>query len=337
MIRTLVHEAVIAGAGHGDSCRIIGLDRGTLQRWRRLDREEDGRKGPNTVPRNKLTPAETAKILEVVNTPEFRDQTPNQIVPILAERKIFIGSESSIYRILKKNDQLVHRTSSRPAMKRHRPREHKATGRNQVWSWDITYLRSLVRGTFFYLYVVLDVWSRKIVGWAIHASESAEFAAQLVTEACAREGVDRAGLVLHSDNGSPMKGATLLTTLQALGVVPSFSRPSVSNDNPYSESQFRTTKYCPMFPTSGVFESLEGARAWMIEFTCWYNTRHRHSGIQFVTPQQRHDGSDRAILDRREATYAAAKRRHPERWAGRTRNWDPIVTVILNPTQEPAA
>jgi putative transposase len=137
-------------------------------------------------------------------------------------------------------------------------------------------------------------------------------------------------LVLHSDNGAPMKGATLLATLQRLGIVPSFSRPSVSNDNPYSESLFGTLKYTPAFPDQP-FESLEAARAWVATFVPWYNERHQHSGIRFVTPMARHNGTEQAILEHRQAVYEAAKQRHPERWTGKTRNWSPVGIVWLNP------
>ena len=176
----------------------------------------------------------------------------------------------------------------------------------------------------------MDIFSRKIVGWEIHENELAEHAAQLIRKACWAEGITGKGLVLHADNGSPMKGATMLATLQKLGVVPSFSRPSVSNDNPYSESLFGTLKYTPAYP-SQPFDSLDAARKWVLGFVCWYNESHRHSGIQFVTPAQRHRAEDEAILSQRERVYARAKARHPERWRGETRNWSRQETVWLNP------
>ena len=199
-------------------------------------------------------------------------------------------------------------------------------------SWDITYLRSLIRGQFFYLYLVEDVWSRKILGWQVHDVECNELAAALVEriKAEAGPGVDLRGWVLHSDNGGPMKGATMLATLQRLGVVPSFSRPSVSDDNPYIESLFRTLKYCPEYPSSG-FASVEHARLWVAKFVTWYNTCHQHSGIGFVAPADRHAGDDIAILAARRDTYARARDRHPERWARHTREWKRPDTVILNP------
>jgi transposase InsO family protein len=234
-----------------------------------------------------------------------------------------------MYRLLKRRKLQAHRGKSRPRTVR-RPTEHRATGPRQVWSWDITYLRSPIKGVFWLLYMVVDVWSRKVVAAKVHDHESDELAAALVDEACQREGVERAGLVVHSDNGPAMKGKTLLATMQALGIVPSFSRPHVSDDNPFSEALFRTLKYRPDYP-DGPFVSLEAAQTWVDGFVRWYNEDHQHSGIRFVTPAQRHDGSDIAILDNRRRVYAAARARNPHRWTGKTRNWTPIEVVHLNP------
>ncbi|MBZ0172595.1 MAG: IS3 family transposase, partial [Phycisphaerales bacterium] len=255
---------------------------------------------------------------------------PKQIVPQLADQGEYIGSESTIYRILREEKMQQHREPSRPPTLRHRPDPYIATGPNQVWSWDITYLRGPIRGAFFYLYVVMDVWSRKIVGWTLESEESAELAHAMLAAACKREGVRRDELVLHSDNGGPMKAATLLAFLQSIGIVPSFSRPSVSNDNPFSESLFRTAKYRPEFPRKP-FASLEQARGWAARFVGWYNTEHRHSAIKFVTPQQRHDGEDVELLARRKALYEAAKARNPNRWTKATRDWSRQQEVALNP------
>ena len=182
-------------------------------------------------------------------------------------------------------------------------------------------------------HLIEDIFSRNIVGWEIHDNETAEHASVLIRKACLAEGIHEEGLVLHSDNGSPMKGATMLATLQKLGVVPSFSRPSVSDDNPYSESLFRTLKYLPAYP-SKPFESIEAARRWVHQFVRWYNEEHRHSAIGYVTPSQRHQGLDTALLAARKAVYEAAKARHPARWSGPTRNWDPVAEVWLNPPKE---
>ncbi len=169
-----------------------------------------------------------------------------------------------------------------------------------MWSWDITSLATTVRGAFFYLYLILDIYRRKIVGWEVYAQESAEHAARVFERAHLREGVGAADLVLHADNGSPMKGATMLATLQRLGVVPSFSRPSVSNDNPFSEAAFATLKGTP-------------------------------AALRFVTPDQRHRGEDAELLARRHALYQECRAQRPERWSGPTRNWRPVGPVTLNP------
>jgi transposase InsO family protein len=202
-----------------------------------------------------------------------------------------------------------------------------------VWSWDITYLKSPTRGVFFYLYLVVDVWSRKIVGAEVYEEESSELASTLVEQTIASEQADPTQLVLHSDNGGPMKGATLKATLEALGVMASYSRPRVSDDNPFSEALFRTLKYRPNYPRKP-FQSLADARRWVAEFVTWYNSEHLHSGIGFVTPSERHNGTDKKTLARRRAVYVAARKRHPERWARHTRNWSASTTVILNPSKQ---
>ena len=208
-----------------------------------------------------------------------------------------------------------------------------------MWAWDITYLPAAVRGTFWYLYSIIDVWSRKIVGWAVHEVQSDELAAQLADDACRHEGVERGQLVLHADNGAAMKGKTMLVKLEELGVVPSFSRPRVSDDNPFAEALFRTMKYRPNYPDRP-FVTLEDARRWVTTFVAWYNDDHQHSGIRFVTPSQRHDGREVAILARRHELYVAARARRPGRWSRNTRNWTPIASVRLNPehgrVQQPA-
>ena len=330
MILRDINEAGAAGARQSEAANLLGLDPRTLQRWRVRGRPGDLRAGPKTTPDNKLSDTERAQVLAAANSQEFRDVSPKQIVPSLADRGMYLASEATFYRILHEENLLVHRETYQAPTKRHKPDELVATGPNQVWSWDITYLRSPVRGIFWYLYMVVDVWSRKIVTWAVHTEESSEHASELLGSAYCREGAAPGSLVVHMDNGSPMKGATLVATLERLGVAQSFSRPSVSNDNPYSESLFRTLKYRPGYP-SNPFESIEAAQRWIADFVSWYNTRHRHSAIRFVTPAERHAGRDVEILAHRRTVYTEARARHPERWAGKTRNWNPIEEVKLNP------
>ena len=302
----------------------------TYQRWAKDWSKADARHDREFRPPNRLSEEEHAAILAISTSLRFRELPPSQIVPMLAEEGVYVASESSFYRLLRQEKLLRHRESSRPRAN-NRPKEYVATGPNQVWSWDITYLRSPVRGQFYYLYLVVDVWSRMIVAWRVEEMESAEIAAQMIQEACLRQGVNRDQLVIHSDNGGPMKGATLLATLQALGIVPSFSRPRVSDDNPYSEALFRTLKYRPEYPDRP-FEGLQEAKAWIQGFVRWYNTEHRHSGIKFLTPSSRHTGEAQQILLKRKEVYEQAKKRNPSRWSGTTRNWEPIVEVRLNPS-----
>ena len=329
---TWINEACAAGARLSRACKVLEISPRTLQRWRENGEvKADGRKeaGRMRVPTNKLTDVERQQILDLANGPEFADLPPSQIVPTLADQGQYIASESSFYRVLREADQLAHRGKAKPAT-RQRPKPLVADAPDQLWSWDITYLATSVKGMFFYLYLIVDVFSRKIVGWEVYESESTEQAAEVFRKAYLREGIASDDLVLHSDNGSPMKGATMLATLQRLGVMPSFSRPSVSDDNPYSEALFKTLKYHPGFPDKP-FESLEEARRWVVGFEHWYNETHRHSALQFVTPGQRHRGEDIDILEQRHALYEVAKAQHPERWSGSTRNWEAEEIVYLNP------
>ncbi len=225
-----------------------------------------------------------------------------------------------------------HRGRSEKPGKHHKPTSYSATAPNQVWTWDITYLNGPIKGQFYYLYLIIDLYSRDIVGWEVWESETAEHASELIRQTCmAQRRLTTTPLVLHSDNGAPMKGATMLETLYALGITPSNSRPRVSNDNPYSESIFKTLKYRPNYQPKG-FKSLKDARAWCHGFVHWYRYEHRHSGIKYVTAAERHAGRSKAILDNRHQVYEAAKAAHPERWNGRaTRDWSDVDIVYLNP------
>lgn len=324
-------EAVTAGARTFKAAAVMGLSLRTLQRWQQPETVSvDRRTLRQPSPSHKLSDAERAQVLAIANSAEFKDRPPPQIVPILAERGEYIASESSFYRILRAENQLAHRHASRQPSSRSKPKALRATAPNQLYSWDITYLATQVKGQFFYLYLFMDIFSRKIVGWQVYHEESSQNAADLILDICQREQIQREQLILHSDNGSPMKGATMLATLQKLGVVPSLSRPAVSNDNPYSESLFKKLKYCPQY-TSQPFSDMAAARQWVADFVHWYNFEHRHSSIQFATPAQRHNGEDRAILQQRQAAYTAARARNPARWRKNTRNWDWQAEVFLNP------
>lgn len=332
-IINLVDVAIKAGSRQSAACDIIGISAKTIQRWRQPENAGDQRLDTQREPANKLTELERHRILKVANEPEYADLSPAQMVPTLADEGRYIGSESTVYRTLKAEKQLTHRQKAKPVRQVKKPKALMATGPNQIFSWDITYLPTVVKGVFLYLYLVMDIYSRKIVGWQVHEEESSALAADLMIDICQQENIKRDQVTLHSDNGSPMKGATMLATLQNLGIMPSLSRPSVSDDNPYSESLFRTLKYRPGYPDKP-FNDLQSARAWVEGFAEWYNHKHRHSGIKFVTPGQRHAGEDVQILADRHQVYLKAKSANPLRWSGETRNWNPIEEVHLNPEKQ---
>jgi putative transposase len=338
-VMSMVAEAIVAGARQERACEVISLSERTLQRWQNDQATGAGDRRPARVqtPTNQLSARERERLLAIANSPEFGHLPPSQIVPRLADQGEYVACESTFYRVLKAENQLKHRSAEKPAKPCSKPRALGATAPAQLFSWDITYLPTQVKGIYFYLYLFMDIFSRKIVGWQVYESESSEQASEVMRDICAWENIAPNQVVLHSDNGSPMKGATMLATLQTLGVMPSFSRPAVSNDNPYSESLFKTLKYRSTYPQRP-FESLLAARQWVGTFVQWYNEEHRHSAICFVTPAQRHAGMDAGLLSKRTEVYEAAKARHPERWSGHTRNWQPVLVVHLNPDkQAPAA
>jgi putative transposase len=332
----LIDEAKTRGAREIKACEELGISLRTLQRWRSEktpegDQRPDAKRPP---PKNKLTPEEEQAVIEVANSPAYQSLPPSQIVPSLADQGIYIASESTFYRVLKNHQMQHHRGRSQKSVSKPQA-THCATGPNQVWMWDITWLPGPVKGQFFYLYLFLDLYSRKIVAWEIHTEESSEQASRLIYKAALSEGLakNEHPLVLHSDNGSPMKGATLLETLCKLGITPSRSRPRVSNDNPYAESIFRTCKYRPGYPSKG-FSDLTEARQWLRQFSNWYNYQHKHSGIKFLTPHQRHTGLADQVLAARKATYEKAKTKHPQRWSRNTRNWTLSKEAWLNPVSQ---
>jgi putative transposase len=330
VILAALTEAQAAGARLRPACAVVGLSARTIERWRGRPGVDDQRAGPPRRPRNALTPTEEAQVLAVLTSAPYEHLSPKQLVPRLADEGVYLASESTMYRLQRRFHLRAHRPKVLHTHVTRGEIVHRATGPNQVWSWDITYLPTAIRGCFLYLYLIVDVWSRRIVGAAVHLRENADHAAALIRHTCDASGLDPTGLVLHSDNGKPMRGRTMVATLQWLGIVPSFSRPHVSNDNPYSEALFRTLKHTPVYPR-GPFVDLETASRWVARFIVWYNTEHRHSAIHFVTPAERHSGADVAILNSRHDLYERARRQRPERWTRQTRNWTPIAVVMLNP------
>ena len=330
----LIQDACKAGASQASACEQIGLSERTMQRWQRPESKRGDRRvrglHERASPTNKLSEAERQAAMDVLNGEEFKNLPPSQIVPRLADQGRYIASESTLYRLMRQAGQMTHRRLERPPQKRCKPRALTACQPNQIYCWDITYLPTQVRGNHFYLYLFVDLFSRKIVGWQVYDCESAELAAALLRDICVSQDITPGQLVVHSDNGAPMKGETMLATMQRLGVAPSRSRPSVSNDNPYSESLFRTLKYRPELPVKP-FEDLLQARRWVIELVDWYNDEHRHSAIGFVTPSQRHAGQDRALLKERASVYELARQANPLRWSKNARDWRRVEQVNLNP------
>ena len=325
------------GARLKPACAIVGICVRTLQRWHATDEiRSDGRpQAVRPTPAHALSEAERATLLAVANEPRFADVPPARIVPMLADEGVYLASESTFSRVLKAHGQMMHRGRAKTPKATRPPTTHIATGPRQVWCWDMTYLPAKVMGRWFYMYLILDLYSRKIVGWEIHETDDADHAAHLVRRTALAEGIAAMASkpVLHGDNGSTLKATTVLAMLHWLGVKPSYSRPRVSDDNAYAESLFRTAKYRPEFPTNG-FANLEQARAWAASFVHWYNFDHRHSGIRYVSPAQRHASEDQEILAARHEVYLRARERNPARWSGTTRNWSPIGAVTLNPERD---
>jgi transposase InsO family protein len=338
--RTLMLEIAQAhaqGARLRPACALAGIDVRTLQRWKAgIPTQGDRRPDVDRpVPSHALTEGEKARIIELANEPRFADTPPARIVPTLADEGIYIASESSFYRVLRAHGQMNRRGRAQPPRTSRPPTTHIATAPAEVWCWDVTFLPAQIQGRWFYLYLILDLYSRKIVGFEVHDTDSADHAAHLARRTALAEGVHATPVrpVLHGDNGATLKATTVLAMLHWLGIKPSYSRPRVSDDNPFVEALFRTVKYRPEFPLKG-FADLQAAREWSARFVLWYNNDHRHSGIRYVTPAQRHAGQDRRLLDARHAVYQDARERNPRRWSGQTRNWTPIIAVTLNPERD---
>lgn len=330
----LINEARVNGARLKPACDELNISERTYQRW---TKEGDIKKDYRPIvkrasPKNKLSQEERSKIIKTVNSPKYADLAPSQIVPKLADEGKYLASESTIYRILKEEKMNTRRSRSKAPVKKEPP-THIATAPNQVWTWDITWLSTFIKGQYYKLYLIIDMFSRFIVGYEVWETEKSQYAQTLIRKVTLSQGIAGRPLVLHSDNGSPMKGATFLATLERLGVQSSFSRPRVSNDNPYSEALFKTMKYRPEYPSKG-FSSLEEARKWTQSFVKWYNHIHLHSGLNFITPYQRHYGADQEIMKNRIDVYEKAKARHPERWSKNIRNWSLPKYVSLNPINE---
>ena len=332
---TLIDQATNAGARLHIACSEVSISKRTYRRWT-ADKDNTGDKRPIAVraaPSNKLSDIERQAILNACNEPRFASLPPSQIVPTLLDEGIYHASESSFYRVLKGHNQLKPRGRAKAPNPRKPPETFIATKPCQVFCWDITYLPSTVRGQFYYLYLIEDIYSRKIVGYEVYDKEAGDLAARLLERTLLNENAIGTGVVLHSDNGAPMKSQTLRMKAYELGVLTSYSRPRVSNDNPFAEALFRTVKYAPSFPEHG-FDSLDNARVWVNGFVHWYNAEHKHSGLNFVTPNERHTLKDAQVLAQREEVLLKAKGANPARWNGRAvRDCSPVPPTALNPVR----
>ena len=294
----------------GSTCAAMGLARSTYYRTIRPRYGPHCRRTPNRA----LSRQERQGALTVLHEPRFVDRAPAEVYATLLDEGQYFCSERTMYRILAENQEVRERRDQLRHPNYHKP-ELLATAPNQVWSWDITKLLGPVKWTYFYLYVLLDIYSRYVAGWLLAREENSSLAKRLIEESCRKQGIFPGQLIIHSDRGSPMTSKPVALMLSDLGVTKSLSRPQVSNDNPYSEAQFKTLKYRPSFPNR--FGSVQDARAFCREFFTWYNTEHRHSGIGLMTPEAVHQGRASEITAARQQTLFAAYRHHPERFVRR--------------------
>ena len=308
------------------ACEALGVSRATFYRRQRPRPE---RQQPRPTPARALCEAEREHILDVLASPRFVDRSPGEVVATLLDEGQYLCSERTMYRVL---------AASAPVRERRRQREHPpytkpelvATGPNQTWSWDITKLLGPTKWTYFYLYVLLDIFSRYVVGWMVADRENSALAGRFIEESCVKQGVQPQVLTLHSDRGAPMTSKCTAQLLAALGVTRSLSRPQVSDDNPFSEAQFKTLKYHPSFP--GRFSGIDHTTAFCRTFFPWYNTEHRHGGISMLTPHDVHHGRAPTMLAQRQRTLENAWTTHPERFVRGRPQPSPLPEAVwINP------
>jgi len=305
-------EELAAGIGYtAPACNALGVPRASLYRWRRPATRPVR---PRPKSHRSLPPVEQQQVLDVLRSPRFVDRSPAQVWATLLDEMIYYCSIRTMYRILAANGEVKERRNQLRHPNYQKP-ELLAEAPNEVWTWDITKLRGPAKWTYFYLYVILDIYSRYVVGWMVAHRESAVLAKRMISETCSKQGIQPEQLTIHADRGASMRSKTVALLLSDLGVVKSHSRPHVSNDNPYSESQFKTMKYCPQFPKR--FGCIQDARGFCGEFFGYYNNRHRHSGIALLTPAVVHYGQAEHVLAARQETLLAAYRAHPERFVRR--------------------
>jgi len=325
----LIQEAYHSGARIWKACEALEISVSTFERWR-SGNYIDKRKGSIKNIPGKLTENEEQQIITFCCNNENKDKNPYEIHADLLDNGIYLASISSFYRVLKKKGLVQHRRNSKPGQRHNAPPERKATGPNQVWCWDITWIKTDIRGLFYYAYVIIDIWDRSIVKWTIHDREDDSLANELFQYALKDNNYP--DVFVHSDNGNPMKGITLMTLFNELGICNSYSRPRISNDNPFIESWFKTLKHNVSFP--GKFSCIADARIWFANFVDFYNTRHSHSGLHFITPQKMREGKYESIVKNRNIVMIEAKKRNPQRWSGRAKQLPETHVVYLNPSAD---
>ena len=322
-------EGLAGDVGVSVACRALGVTRSTLYRYRKRHRRPPRALRLRPTPARALSDTERQQVLALLHSERFVDRAPAEVHATLLDEGRYLCSERTMYRVLasarevrERRNQLRHPRYVKPQL--------LATGPNEVWSWDITKLLGPAKWMYLYLYVILDIFSRYVVGWMVAQRESATLAKRLIEATCDKQGIERGTLTIHADRGSSMRSKCIAHLLADLGITKTHTRPYTSTDNPYSESQFKTLKYCPEFP--GRFGGLEDANAFCRVFFPWYNREHRHSGIGYMTPEAVHYGDAERLLANRRRVLAEAFRAHPERFV-RGRPTPPPVpdAVWINP------
>lgn len=326
-------KELISVTGVSQACQSLGIARASFYRF--LQPKSSARSSSErSKPDRSLSEAERRKVLDELHSMRFRDLSPAEVYATLLDEDVYLCSLRSMYRILKAEGEVRERRNQTRHPHYAKP-ELLATQPNELWSWDITKLLGPAKWTYYYLYVILDVYSRYVVGWMVAHRESAALAKRLIKESCRKQEIEKEQLTLHADRGSSMKSKCVAMLLSDMGITKTHSRPYVSNDNPFSESQFKTLKYRPEFPPR--FGSIQDARVFCQEFFAWYNTEHHHSGIGWLTPETVHYGGAEKTLSARQNVLNEAYQRHPERFVKKP----PVVgelpeAVWINPPENVA-
>lgn len=328
-------EIIAPDVGVKPACEAFGISRAGLYRRRAISNRAIRGPHKRSAPPRTLSTEEREEVLDILHSERFQDKAPHEVYATLLDEGAYHCSIRTMYRILGENAEVKERRNQLRHPEYKKP-ELLATAPNQVWSWDITKLLGPAKWTYFYLYVILDIFSRYVVGWMVASCESAELAKRLITETCEKQGIQKGQLTIHADRGSSMKSKPVAFLLSDLGITKTHSRPHTSDDNPYSEAQFKTLKYRPDFPER--FGSIEDARAFCQTFFAWYNQEHRHTGISLLTPEMVHYGRADTIIQSRQNVLTAAYETHPERFVRKMPLHKPLPEAAwINPPKKAAS